>query len=146
MLSRISKEKTKAAKILIVDDEPDMVMLLKQFLEHKGYEVISAADGAEGLQKTISEKPNLVLLDTRMPVMNGWDMLERLRKHPDSENVKDIPVIMVTGLYEAKDISIAAALGIEDYVTKPIDFTLLVEKIAEILKSRHEQKAACNKI
>lgn len=140
----MSKKSTHKEKILVVDDEADMVMLLKQFLEHKGYEVISAADGASGLQKAINEEPDLVLLDTRMPVMNGREMLERLRKHPSSKNVKDLPVIMVTGLCEAKDIS-TVALDVEDYVTKPIDFTLLVEKIAETLKSKNKQKITCDK-
>ena len=145
MLSKMIKRRTKTEKILVVDDEPDMVMLLKQFLEHRGYEVISAADGAEGLEKAINEEPDLVLLDTRMPVMNGREMLERLRKHPDFKNVKDIPVIMVTGLHEAKDISIAAAFDIEDYITKPIDFILLLEKIAETLKSKNKQKITRDK-
>ena len=141
MLSRITKKKAKIEKILVVDDEPDIVMLLKQFLEHKGYEVISAANGAEGLEKAINEEPDLVLLDTLMPIMNGLEMLERLRKLSDSR----IPVIMVTALDEAKDISVAVTLEIEDYITKPIDFTLLYEKIADILESKHKQKTACDK-
>jgi CheY-like chemotaxis protein len=127
-----SKPKNKGipAKILIVDDEPDCISIIQCRLEWCHYQVITATNGEEGLQTAEKERPDLILLDTNMPVMNGQEMLECLRKHPI---LKDTPVIMVTALCEKQDISAASAIGIEDYVTKPIDFTSLIEKISNIL-------------
>ncbi len=126
-----SKKKSDKAKILIVDDEPDCVSIIKCRLEWCHYDVITATNGKEGLEKAVTEKPDLILLDTSMPVMNGHDMLERMRK---DRVIKDTPVIMVTALCEAKDIDMASSFGISDYVTKPIDFAKLIEKISGILK------------
>lgn len=127
------KKKTKAAKILVVDDEPDLVDTIQCRLEWSHYKVITARNGKEGLEKAITEKPDLVLLDIRMPVMNGHEVLERMRKH---HVLKDTPVIMVTGFCDAQDIATASSFGIEDYVAKPFDLTELVEKIAAILKKK----------
>ncbi len=126
-----SKKKSDKAKILIVDDEPDCVSIIKCRLEWCHYDVITATNGKEGLEKAVTEKPDLILLDTSMPVINGHDMLERMRK---DRVIKDTPVIMVTALCEAKDIDMASSFGISDYVTKPIDFAKLIEKISNILK------------
>jgi two-component system OmpR family response regulator len=127
------KKKTDTAKVLIVDDEPDCVSIVQCRLEWCHYEVITATNGKEGLEKAASEKPDLILLDTNMPVMNGHDMLERMRK---DSILKDTPVIMVTALCDAKDINTASSFGISDYVTKPIDFPKLIEKISKILNKK----------
>ena len=126
-----SKKKAIPAKILVVDDEPDCVSIIQCRLEWCHYEVITAATGEEGLEKAEKEKPDLILLDTSMPVMDGHEMLERLRKRPD---LKDIPVIMVTALCEAEDIATASSYGIKDYFAKPFDFAELMEKIANALQ------------
>ncbi len=128
-----SNEKSTAAKILVVDDEPDCVNIIRCRLEWCHYKVITAANGDEGLQIAENEKPDLVLLDADMPVMNGHEMLERMRKHPI---LKDTPVIMVTALCERQDIAAASVFGIADYVTKPVDFTSLLEKISSILGNK----------
>lgn len=128
-----SKKKPTRAKILIVDDEPDYVSTIQCRLEWYHYEVITAADGQQGLEKAADEKPDLILIDTSMPVINGHEMLERLRKNPA---LKDIPVIMVTALCEPQDIATASSYGIADYVAKPFDFTELMEKIANALENR----------
>ena len=128
-----TKKKTAPAKILIVDDEPDCISIIQCRLEWSQYQVITASNGQQVLQKAIDEKPDIVLLDTNMPVMNGHEMLERMRKHP---LLKDTPVIMVTALCEMHDITAASALGIVDYVTKPVDFTSLLEKISNILENK----------
>ena len=83
------------------------------------------------LREAAKLKPDLILLDTSMPVMNGHEMLERLRKHPDG---KDIPVIMCTAMCEPQDVARASAYGIADYVTKPFDCTELIEKITRALE------------
>ena len=126
-----SKGKTALVRILLVDDEPDLVDTIQCRLQANNFDVITASNGAEGLEKAAEEKPDIILLDTNMPVMNGHEMLELLRKNPDT---KDIPVIMCTALCEAQDIAAASAFGIDDYVTKPFDCTELVEKITNALE------------
>lgn len=128
-----SNKKVAPARILVVDDEPDCLSIIQCRLEWCHYEVITASNGAEGLQIAENENPDIVLLDTNMPVMDGHEMLERMRKHPI---LRDTPVIMVTALCGMHDITAASGLGIEDYVTKPVDFTSLLEKISNILKNR----------
>jgi len=127
-----SKKKTGQIKILIIDDETDLVSTIEYRLKCYNYSVITAVNGKEGLEKAISEKPDLILLDTDMPVMNGHQMLEQVRNHPE---IKNVPVIMVTALCEAKDITTASSYGISDYVTKPFDFTELMEKITSALEN-----------
>lgn len=128
-----SNKKVAPAKILVVDDEPDCVSIIQCRLEWCHYEVINAGDGAEGLRIAENENPDIVLLDTNMPVMDGREMLERMRKHPV---LKDTPVIMVTALCDRQNIAAASVFGIADYVTKPVDFTSLLEKISNILGNR----------
>lgn len=125
-----SKKKAAPTRILVVDDEPDCISIIQCRLEWCHYEVISASNGEEGLQMAQSEEPDLILLDTNMPVMNGHEMLERMRKHP---TLQDTPVIMVTALCERQDIAAASAFGVADYVTKPVDFTSLLDKISNLL-------------
>jgi len=129
-----SKKKTDRARILVVDDEPDLVSTIQCRLEWCKCEVITAANGREGLDKAAQEKPDLILLDTNMPVMNGHEMLDCLRKHPD---LKNIPVIMCTALCEATDIATASSYGVADYITKPLDVTQLMGKITAILENKN---------
>jgi len=132
-LFKSKKNKPAHRKILVVDDEPDYVSTIQYHLKWSGYEVITAVDGKEGLEKAVAEKPDLVLLDTSMPVMNGWEVLERLRKHPE---VGQTPVIMVTARCEVRDIDTASSYGISDYVAKPFDFAKLMEKITNALEDK----------
>jgi CheY-like chemotaxis protein len=128
-----SKKKVDRAKILVVDDEPDYVATIQCRLEWSHYEVVTAANGAEAIEKAVNEKPDLVLLDTNMPIMNGHEVLERLKQHPE---LKDTPVIMVTALCEPQDIAKASSYGVADYVAKPFDFAELMEKIANALENK----------
>jgi len=136
MSARINKRKDNKKKILIVEDEPDMIIVITHFLQYAGYEVLTAANGKEGIEKAASEKLDLILSDTQMPVMNGWEMLEELRKQPGARH---IPVIMVTGCYEKYDIATACRYNITDYVAKPFDPSLLLEKISNIFASKRKQ-------
>ena len=131
-LSKTSK-KAAPARILVVDDEPDCLSIIQCRLEWCHYEVISAGNGEEALKLAEDEKPDLILLDTNMPVMNGLDVLERMRKNPA---LRGTPVIMVTALCERQHIDAASAYGVADYVTKPVDFTSLLDKISKILDQR----------
>lgn len=125
-----SKKSAGHAKILMVDDESDIVSTVEFRLKSCNYEVITAGNGQEGLEKAAKEKPDIILLDINMPVMNGHEMLERLRSRPD---LKHIPVIMLTAYSDRADIGKASELGISNYVTKPFDFADLTEKISDAL-------------
>ena len=125
-----SKKQTAQAKILLVDDEPDLVSTVQYRLKFFHFDVVTAANGKEGIEKAAEDKPDLILLDTSMPVMNGHEMLEHLRNSPE---LKDIPVIMLTALAEPQDIAKASSYSIADYITKPFDFNDLMEKIKNVL-------------
>jgi DNA-binding response OmpR family regulator len=107
-------------RVLVVDDEPDFVELLHEFLTAKGYEVISAADGEEALRKVKEDRPHLILLDVRMPKMNGLEVLKQVR-----EIDHEVGVIMVTAANEEETGRQALALGAFDYIVKPVDFKYL---------------------
>jgi CheY-like chemotaxis protein len=128
-----SKKKTTHAKVLIVDDEVDIVSTVKYRLEFCEFEVVTAANGKEGLEKAASEKPDIILLDISMPVMNGHEMLERLKNNPE---LKDIPVIMFTAFSDARYVAKAVELGVTDYATKPFDFPELMGKITKALENK----------
>jgi DNA-binding response OmpR family regulator len=125
-----TKKKTANATILVVDDEADLLSTIQARLKWKKFNVLTALNSREGLEIAASKKPDLILLDTNMPVMNGLEMLAQLRENPE---LKNTPVIMVTAVCEAHDIAAASSFGIVDYITKPFDFTELTEKISEIL-------------
>jgi len=125
-----TKKKIQQATILVVDDEPDLVSTVEYRLKFANYNVITASNGQEGLDRAKSDQPDLILLDTNMPVMSGHEVLATLRADPA---IKDIPVIMVTARCEAQDIAAASAHGVSDYVTKPFDFGDLMTKIQAVL-------------
>jgi two-component system, OmpR family, alkaline phosphatase synthesis response regulator PhoP len=132
MLGLFKKKKDVGqAKILVVDDEKDLVSTVEYRLKFSKCQVVTANNGQEGLEKAASEKPDLILLDTSMPVMNGHEMLKQLRGNAD---LKHIPVIMLTAISSPQDIAAASAYGITDYVTKPFDFTELMAKVENALK------------
>ncbi len=121
-----SRKQATRMKILIVDDEPDLLSTVEYRLKFADCDVVTASNGQEGLEKAASERPDLILLDTNMPVMNGRQMLEHLRADPE---LKGIPVIMLTALCAPQDIAAVSALGVSDYITKPFGFTELMEKM-----------------
>lgn len=130
MLKMFKSEKTAQARILVVDDEPDLIATIGCRLEANGYGVLTAANGQEALDRAADDKPDLILLDNNMPVMSGLEVLERLRGSP---NLRDIPVIMCTAQCEPTDIAAAQSCGITDYVTKPFDCAELIQKIEDAL-------------
>ncbi|MFA6186074.1 MAG: response regulator [Phycisphaerae bacterium] len=120
-------------RILVVDDEPDILRIVSYSLKKWGYEVITATNGQDGLDKIAVKKPDLILLDAGMPVMTGFQMLEELRSNPDW---KHIPVIMLTAHSDPRDIDIAHSYGILEYVTKPFDPMDLREKIENAISHK----------
>ena len=131
MFSRTPRKKTGGAKILVVDDDRYISEFMNIILSQGGYEVVIAQDGLEGIDKVEKEKPDLILLDVMMPNMDGLTTLANLKK---SKETADIPVIMVTALNERKNVRQAQESGANDYIVKPIDKALLLERIALILK------------
>jgi len=127
------KKKPGKTKILIVDDEPNIVQTLKARLEMCNYAVVTACNGREGLQMALGEKPDVILLDIMMPVMDGHEMLEVLRKDPDGRHCS---VIMLTATHQTADVGRANAGGIDGYIVKPFDMSELLEKIVLIVKNK----------
>jgi DNA-binding response OmpR family regulator len=116
----------KKRKILVVDDEAIIVGTVTLILQSRGYEVISASNGSEGLAKAKSEHPDLILLDIMMPVMNGHDVCVKLKA---DRNTKKIPVIMFTGQGDREAILRAHQTGADDYILKPFTMPTLLTKL-----------------
>ena len=131
-LFKQKKKDVSQAKILVVDDEQDLVSTVEYRLKFSDCQVVTASNGQEGLEVAAQEQPDLILLDTNMPVMNGHEMLKKLRA---DKELKHIPVIMLTAISSPQDIAAASSYGITDYVTKPFDFTELMEKVSTALKA-----------
>lgn len=127
------RKKNAKTKILVVDDDPHIVKTIRDRLERNGYDVLTASNGRDGLEMALDEKPNVVLLDIIMPIMDGHEMLEALRRQPFGQEPS---VIMFTARSQAKDISRANASGIDDYVVKPFDLGELLERIENVIENR----------
>lgn len=125
-----------AARIVYIEDEAEMIDLVRLILGRKGIEVIGALDGPEGLHKIAEQKPDLVLLDLMMPGMDGWDVYHQLKANQET---RYIPVIIVT----ARALNIDRILGLEiakvnDYLSKPFTPQQLIESVQKILNSQQE--------
>ena len=116
-------------KILIVEDNEMNRDMLSRRLLKKGFEIIIDVDGAEGVEKTINEKPDLVLMDMSLPVMDGWEATKNLKAN--NETAK-IPIIALTAHAMAQDKEKALAAGCDEYDTKPIDLNRLLSKISSL--------------
>ena len=116
-------------KIMVVDDEPDILFTVGQMLEVNGYEVIKAVDGKECLDKLNEVTPDLVLLDIMMPEMSGWDVAAKIKEKPEWSN---IPIVFLTAKGDNMSIGIGG-LAAEDYITKPFDIEDLKNRVQKIL-------------
>ena len=116
-------------KILIVEDEPNMVAGLRDNFEYEGYEVITAGDGVQGLERAIADSPDLVVLDVMMPRMSGLDVCRQLKARRPS-----IPVIMLTARGQEVDKVVGLELGADDYVTKPFSIRELLARVKAVLR------------
>jgi two-component system alkaline phosphatase synthesis response regulator PhoP/two-component system response regulator VicR len=121
-----------AQKILVCDDERHIVRLIQVNLERHGYQVVTAYDGKEGLEKIRAEKPNCVVLDVMMPYMDGFEVLKNLRREPETEHV---PVIMLTAKAQDKDVFEGYHYGADMYLTKPFNPMELVTFVKRITES-----------
>ncbi len=117
------------AKILIVEDEPNMVAGLRDNFEYEGYQVIAAQDGVEGLERALAESPDLIVLDVMMPRMSGLEVCKRLKAQRPS-----MPIIMLTARGQEVDKVVGLELGADDYITKPFSVRELLARIKAVLR------------
>ena len=135
MITKVLEKDEKAEKdtkrILIVDDVESIVMSVKTFLEHHRYEVITANDGQEGLEKAKTEQPDLIILDLMLPRMHGYKVCGLLKK--DTRYAKT-PIILFTAKAQEEDVKLGQEVGADAYIIKPFEPETLLAKIKELLK------------
>jgi two-component system alkaline phosphatase synthesis response regulator PhoP len=124
-------------RILVIEDEPQMLLGLRDNLELEGYDVQTAADGDEGLHKAASTSPDLVILDIMLPKRNGFDVCRELR----ARNVST-PIVMLTARSAETDKVLGLELGADDYVTKPFSITELLARVRAVLRRSNPQRQA----
>lgn len=124
---------TKPARILVVDDEPDLLLLLEEHLSQEGYQVITATTGMQAITIAREEHPELILLDVMMPGVSGFDVCNILQDFPETAS---IPIIFLTAVAETKRKVMGLNLGADDYITKPFDLHELGARVQAALRSR----------
>ena len=131
-------------KILVVDDERVAAEALGDYLEIEGYQVVLAYDGSEALQKVAQEDPNLILLDVRMPHLDGFEVCRRIKSNPTT---LFLPVVLVTGLRETEDRVAGARAGADDFLTKPVNEQELLSRVKSLVrvKTLHDALEASNR-
>ena len=118
------------ATVLVVDDDPVILKLLEVNFEMEGFQVVRAADGAEGLERARAVLPDIVVLDVMMPRMTGYEVAKALREDDDTAH---IPIIFVTARAQSSDVERGMELGVDDYVTKPFDPLDLIARVNALL-------------
>ena len=127
---------------MVVDDEPDVVELVRLVLESGGYTVVTASNGREALEKVGKEMPDLILLDIIMPQMDGWEVYTNLKSSPKT---RDIPVAMLTAKSESIDRMIGLhVVHVDDYITKPFGRSELLERVKRILAEKGKAPQAAH--
>jgi DNA-binding response OmpR family regulator len=120
-----------AKRILLVDDEPELVKAIEIRLKAADYEVLAAYDGQEGLDKAKKEKPDLIILDLMLPKMDGYKVCGLLKA---DTRYNKIPIIMFTARAQESDKKMGEEVGVDAYITKPFEHQVLLKKIKELLK------------
>ena len=123
-------------EILIVDDEPSVVVAIQFLMQQQGYHVLVAESGEDALDMIYKHKPNLVILDIMLPGIDGYEVCEIVRLNPDYRNVK---ILFLTARRDEVEIAKGLALGADAYITKPFSNDKLVAAVNEILESRYEE-------
>ena len=118
-------------KILVVDDEQNIIELIKFNLKNIGYSIITANNGIDAFELAKIEKPNLILLDLMLPKLNGFEVCKKIRK---DENINLIPIIMITAKNEENDKILGLEIGADDYITKPFSIKELIARVNAILR------------
>lgn len=115
-------------RVLIVDDDTDLLEVMTYALRRQGYEVLGAANGLQALDRLRTEMPDFIVLDIRLPQLNGFEVCRRIR------HVSDVPIIMLTGRTDEPDILRALQLGADDYITKPFSLKQLAARIETVMR------------
>ncbi|NCN06140.1 MAG: response regulator [Spirochaetales bacterium] len=123
-------------RILIVDDEQINLDFFEVMLSKLGFEVLRAEDGQEALEVVQSHNPDLIILDNIMPRITGWEVTKTLKTDPQFEQFRDIPIIMFSAMDDVKDKIEGFELGVEDYITKPFNFSEVLARIKAVLRNR----------
>jgi DNA-binding response OmpR family regulator len=127
-------------KVLLVDDDldllPSMVALLEELSD---FEILTAENGLEGLEKAVNFHPDCMLIDVRMPELNGYHLVQTLRGDPDTA---DIPLIILSAMVQERDQWTGLAVGVDRYLTKPVDADELIATIIEVTKRSNEDRLA----
>jgi phosphate regulon transcriptional regulator PhoB len=123
-------------KIIVIDDEKDIVELISYNLEKEGFSVLKAYDGEAALKIIKAQKPDLIILDLMLPKMSGLDICKAIRNNPD---ISSLPIIMLTAKADETDKIIGLEIGADDYITKPFSVKELVARVRAILRRRHEE-------
>lgn len=124
-------------KVLVVDDEPDVLLLCRVNLEFEGYEVVEASDGQQAMEKVGEHRPDVILLDVMMPRMDGWQVLSALKA---DESLRDIPVVMLTAKVQDADQIRGWSAGVAEYITKPFSPLSLSQVIRDVLDNDPEEE------
>ena len=129
-------------KILVVDDDPDILDALTMILESKGYQVVTARDGIEALANLKAENPDLMVLDLLMPKMDGWAVCKELQD-PRWSKYKATPILILTSVREEAsrrryELETGAELGVDDYVEKPFPPDVLLERVSRLVKKKQK--------
>lgn len=124
-------------RVLIIEDDPDIVELLQYNLEREGFRTLTATDGEEGLRQVESRNPDLVLLDLMLPGMDGLDVCRRLKQKAETS---DVPVVIITAKGEEGDVVLGLELGADDYVPKPFSPREVVARVRAVLRRTHADK------
>lgn len=119
-------------KVLIIEDHGDMRELLTWQIELMGFDPITAKRGIEGVEKALSEKPELIIMDIMMPGMDGWDTAREIRAHAE---MKDVPILAATALFRDADLTRCIEAGCNGYIIKPFTFQELQAKVQELISS-----------
>ncbi len=127
----------KKLKVLAIDDELTQRMLVKEYLEDAGHDVAISEDGKRGLKIAISTRPDIILLDYLLPLVDGNSICKTLKSNPATA---DIPVILVTGAREADVIENGLSAGADDFITKPVDWTFLADRVANVVRQSQEKR------
>lgn len=123
------------AKLLLVEDNEMNMDMLKRRLTRAGFDVVTATDGAQGVKQVRDQRPDLILMDLSLPILDGWEATRQLKADPD---LRDIPIIALTAHAMAEDLGKATAAGCDDFDTKPVDIARLLTKVrAQLAKRGH---------
>jgi two-component system, cell cycle response regulator DivK len=130
-----------SSRILVIEDQPDNRQILRDLLTNAEFEVIEAGDGEAGLAAAAAHKPDLILMDIQLPILDGYEATRRIKAHAA---LRAIPVIAVTSYGLAGDAEKARAAGCDDYISKPYSPRQLLAKVREYLPARAARSAGAN--